>query len=653
MVCAGWNGYDIEEAVSRVFPHFVLIAIAMRVGCIVWILVFCGSLLGFCDDIDASDENLTVRPGKQSSAETSGTDASRIKRLISQLGSEDFLSRREAESQLLALGAAAFDHLQEAQKDADLEIATQAEYLLHRITVDYWTRPDDPAEVRELMSAYAETSPAQQREIIGQLSALKEGVGTAALSRIAHFELSPRLAKYASLAVLTASQKRQDVADNIAASIRLEIGDSPREAAVWLRTYANQLQEPTIISPDWSSLIDAEVSQLTAEPEGTSLDIVAQLMQFHVNLCADKQHPRELFESLRRRIEFMVEHEDQPGAKQEKRLRDILAKTLIWTMKQEEWGALNEVESHYSEQIKQDRLLLYLVAIGLSSRGEDADAEEMANRAFALAGNDSLERTNIADIIAEYGHHDWAEQEWRHVIDQAEIVSKESMEARRSLASWCLHDRGEDQAAADLLAEVCEVVDGDPQLKQSILQDNELRYLVSDIRKSREFFTACALEQQGNYAAQRKHLDLAYAYQTDMQDPDILIAMYRLPDQDEAYRAKVQERIRQAANDVDQLIERYPNEALWYNHWAWLVSNTEGDYAKAVRYSHRSLELSPDTPSYLDTLGRCYYATGDLENAIKYQRQAVEKHPQVQVMRRQLATFEEALSRTQKSKGTP
>jgi outer membrane protein assembly factor BamD (BamD/ComL family) len=43
-------------------------------------------------------------------------------------------------------------------------------------------------------------------------------------------------------------------------------------------------------------------------------------------------------------------------------------------------------------------------------------------------------------------------------------------------------------------------------------------------------------------------------------------------------------------------------------------------------------------------LGRCYFAAGDLENAIKYQRQAVEKHPQVQVMRRQLAMFEKALA---------
>jgi tetratricopeptide (TPR) repeat protein len=76
------------------------------------------------------------------------------------------------------------------------------------------------------------------------------------------------------------------------------------------------------------------------------------------------------------------------------------------------------------------------------------------------------------------------------------------------------------------------------------------------------------------------------------------------------------------------------------NHWAWLVSNTEGDFRKAVKFSLRSLQLSPGSPSYLDTLGRCYYSAGDLENAIRYQREAVKKHPHMQVMQRQLVLFE-------------
>lgn len=109
--------------------------------------------------------------------------------------------------------------------------------------------------------------------------------------------------------------------------------------------------------------------------------------------------------------------------------------------------------------------------------------------------------------------------------------------------------------------------------------------------------------------------------------------MYRLQNADDAYRKKTLTLIRRSCEWLEGNIQQSPDQPNWYNHWAWLVSNTEGDYAKAVEFSQRSLELSPGSPSYLDTLGRCYYAAGELENAVKTQRQAVEGHPHLMVMR--------------------
>jgi tetratricopeptide (TPR) repeat protein len=183
-----------------------------------------------------------------------------------------------------------------------------------------------------------------------------------------------------------------------------------------------------------------------------------------------------------------------------------------------------------------------------------------------------------------------------------------------------------------LLAEVCDAVEKDAELKMA----------ARPLRTQREYFTACHLEGQEDYVGQRRHLEKAF--QLNSQDPDVLIAMYKLKDVDDRYKEKVLGRINRAVASVEQIIESEPDEAEGYNHYAWLVSNTVGDYDKAVRYSLKSLELEPDTPSYLDTLGRCYFAAGDLENAVKYQRQAVEMHPQVQVMRRQLEQFEKALA---------
>ena len=62
--------------------------------------------------------------------------------------------------------------------------------------------------------------------------------------------------------------------------------------------------------------------------------------------------------------------------------------------------------------------------------------------------------------------------------------------------------------------------------------------------------------------------------------------------------------------------------------------------------SHKSLELRPNYAGYLDTLGRCYYAKGDLAKAVKYQSQAVKLNAYSCQIRRQLDLFrKEAVAR--------
>lgn len=555
--------------------------------------------------------------------------------LIKQLGDDDFMLRRDAEAKLLALGTEAFDLLEDAQSHPDLEIATEAQYLIYQVPV-LWVRADDPEDVRDLMTNYQSANEVVRLELVEQLSAIENSEGTGALSRIAHFELSTKLAKHAALSVLAARREHQHSAASIAEQIAREIGSSHRESVRWLRLYCAQLQAPGEVLSKWLPLIDEETRHLSEAPASTSQDIVERLLQFHTELSEESKSPTQLFESLRRRIELLTEERGDQ--------RFALAQTILDVFENEQWEALKLLEDYYAQAIDHDRLLLYLVAVARAKHQMPAEAAAIAYRAFLLDASDLAERTGIADQLSEWGHHDWAEREWRYVSETAELTSVESMEARRALANWCLHDRLEDKQAADLLAEVCDAVDAQPELKNKMLRKNDARYLLTELRKGREFFTACHLEQQGDVAGQRKHLELAYTHQTGLQDPDILIAMYRVQDGDEAYHRKVVGRIDRAARQVDELIQRAPEEAMLYNHWAWLISNTEGDFDKAVRYSLRSLELSPGSASYLDTLGRCYYAKGDLENAVTSQRLAVAKQPHVQVMQRQLKLFESELA---------
>jgi tetratricopeptide (TPR) repeat protein len=619
-----------------------------------------------------------------------------IEQLVARLGSDDFTERRGAEAELLQLGAAAFDYLQAAQSDPDLEIATQSQYLLYRVPID-WVRSEDPAEVREHMTNYAGVNQRERRDIITQLAKLDDGAGLAALSRIAHYDMSTITAKYAAIGALNGHVAHAESARDAAQAINQEIGDSPRDSVRWLRLYATQLKHLDQVDSAWPALIVDEAALLEGEDRSTSARLVLGLIQFHLNLSQSLGDDKALFNALKGKVSFLnsqaqtsdanavrvisrmldkhdtsvlesstsgysrwIEHDALLAyvlTSQREAMCSNLALTLAWVLDNHEWGVLPLLEKHYEKEIKGDRLLLYMIAATHGAAEHPDEASEIANRAFDLIASDRSERNQLGEVVAELGHHDWAEQEWQYVIDKHPTIDIESMKARRSIANWCLHDRGEDKAAADLLGEVCDAVDNRrkklaeeqeaPNFDVDVaILDETGRFYVNALKIQREYFLACHLESQGDIAGQQKHLETAF--RLDQQDPDVLIAMFRLKEADDVYREKVAGRIRRAIDQVEQRIESDPEEPQWYNHYAWLVSNTQGDFDKAVRYSLKSLELCPNTPSYLDTLGRCYYAAGDLKNAIKVQRQAVAMHPKVQVMRRQLEMFEQALAENNK-----
>ena len=102
-----------------------------------------------------------------------------------------------------------------------------------------------------------------------------------------------------------------------------------------------------------------------------------------------------------------------------------------------------------------------------------------------------------------------------------------------------------------------------------------------------------------------------------------------------------------AVDEFRKQIKDAPDYPTGYNQLAWLVSNTDGDYDEALRCSLKSLELLPNTAGYLDTLGRCYYVKGDLDNAVKTQAQAVRLEPYSGQIKRQLDFFKAAAADSQ------
>lgn len=562
-------------------------------------------------------------------------DSEGVQRLIDQLGSDQYFLRRNAEEKLIERGADVFDHLQQAEENPDLEIATRAHYILQRIRIE-WIDPNDPAEVQAAMLDYGELNKVERLERMDQLIALPHAGGWGALCRIARYEPSPQLARYASLKVMKSTEKSDEVSD-VVAVFKRELGDSQRAPADWLRTYVQQLQQPKQLLDRWLTLIDEETARLAQDSPDTEAAFIYELIDFHLDLCRETPRPEAIFASLQSRTDLYVN--------QDNRLRDGLAYAMNWLWENEQWEALELLEDHYEETIRQERLLVYLSAAARWKQGRDELAEDFAERAYKLDADDDLERADVGDLIGEMGRHDWAEREWSFVVEKFPVLDANSMSARRSLALLRLHDRGDDEKAAAIIGEVIDAVQEDPKLKRNLMRDAGGRYLLNQLYAQKNFFLACQAAAEGKYDEHRKFLELAAA--RDPQDPDVLIAMYRAEGADDEFRSKTVKHIRESARIVEGYIEQQPDNAQWYNHWAWLVSNTEGDYAQAVKYSLRSLELSPDNPSYLDTLGRCYYAVGDLENAVRVEREAVQRHPHLQVMRNQLDLFESSLAERQ------
>jgi tetratricopeptide (TPR) repeat protein len=570
----------------------------------------------------------------------------RIADLIRQLGSPQFAVRRTAAIELRQIGAEAFDLLNAATDDADLEVAASARYLLRQISVR-WVRSEDSATVRGLLHEYGDRPDATRLLHVEMLARLSGGEGVAALCRIARYDRSPLVSRTAALEII---RPREDATQRIVldpdTSAR-ELGDSSRVAAAWLRQYIEQQRDPAASVAPWQKFVDEENAKREEGTDETTSDIVSGLVWNLADLHRQLDNQKMLSSAVDRMIELDADESS-----------DTTTRLLAWLTKHKSWQAVDEMLAKHQPRLLQSKRALYYAALARAQQGKKELAEELAQKAAALEPQTPLESFITAhQDLEEHSQFEWAVREYRRLVDREPVASREGIFARVYLANM-LHDYEKHQQAADALEPLVKAVQGEGRVGQfySKLQDDyEERGLAlpkADALAARmHYYRAGQYREEGDRRREQDELELAIRF--DPTDADVLIAMYRLSDADEKWRESTRRRIRDLAQSFQQEIDADPSDPSAYNQWAWLISNTEGDFQKAIRYSHRSIELIPSTAGeaagggFLDTLGRCYYAAGDYENAVKYQRQAIEKVDYMQVMHRQLAHFEKALAEKQ------
>jgi tetratricopeptide (TPR) repeat protein len=553
-----------------------------------------------------------------------------VGRLIEQLGSSEYIVRQRAEKMLARMGFEAFDALKAAEDHDDIEIASRARYLSERIHIQ-WAREGDSVEVKQLFSGYRDLDDEERLARARQLITLPSDAGLAGMCRIIRFDKSQELSKRVALLLLEPQQDAAGLWKSRRPTIEREIQGSERTACQWLRTQLLSLDSAQKALDGWTALIEHEQRDSAA----SAPDVVLGLMRQKVALLKQMDRRDEAVALMIKMIDL------EPGNP------ETLAELVDWLAKQQAWEVIDEVAKRFAAQFDRDAFLLYVLAEVRTIQGDVKQAEQLAERAKKLNGVQADEHFRVAYRLQFRGLYRWSEQEYREVIKLGPDTARTAVYSSIRL-SELLHDEGQDQEAGEVLMALVADMDKNSTVTEVV---QSMGREPGAIRSRAHYFVAAHQGSLKNFAEQRKRLDQAIRF--DPIDADVLIAMHRLEGADPAYRKRTLELIRSAAAQFEQQIEDDPEDSTPYNQYAWLIGNTEGDYARAIRYSHKSLEIQPDAAGYLDTLGRCYYTAGDLKNAVKFQAQAVNIDPHSGLIRRQLELFERELAKSQEKQGAP
>jgi len=82
-----------------------------------------------------------------------------------------------------------------------------------------------------------------------------------------------------------------------------------------------------------------------------------------------------------------------------------------------------------------------------------------------------------------------------------------------------------------------------------------------------------------------------------------------------------------------------------FNNLAWEFATRKMYPDKTLIAAKRAYELTPEDANIMDTLAESYYATGDYKQAIYWEKKALEKEPNNNFFKGQLAKFKKALKK--------
>jgi hypothetical protein len=562
--------------------------------------------------------------------------------LVAQLGDEDWAVRETASARLTALGPAAADALlTAAETSGDLEVALRARWLVESLPL---VTASDPAEVAAILEPFATSGFDERVRIMHRLLRLDDDAGIEPLARVVRLERTPAGSRIAAALLVREWQPGDPYWPVIAPRILAGIDASNRPTARILR---GLVAATTGESPEAAAAgLDEFLAGMAAippagnaeplagrDPDSTAISTTERIFRrCAAQLLARAGRRKEAGEEAARLL--AAESLDADGAAQ-------VAFELEWLAAHGLPEAVEILAGRLS-QADLDPLLAYAAAVAWRA----SDQEQGRLRAAALArqasrrleaDGDFAARLRAAMILARWGADDWAEREYRGLLEDRQ-AGRGSRALAAILGSEFLHDRQRHGDAAALLRrELDEAGAGRDELEAALMQiERDPRA----VRARMLYFEACAAAAAGDPARQRQQLEAALrAYPKEI---DTLIGLFNLADNTPAQQEEAATRVARGLAAIADEIRAVPEDGNARNEYAWLVANTTGDVALAIEHSKASLEQSFDSGSYLDTLAHCQAAAGDLSRAVRTQWLAARQEPHSQAIRRNLERFRAA-----------
>jgi tetratricopeptide (TPR) repeat protein len=573
-------------------------------------------------------------PGRTQSAQIEQQLGERVERLIEQLGHREYALRELAQEELDKIGPPAFDALMEAHRHRDLEVSHRAKFLIDKIRRESIASTASP-EIKKLLELYESQPDAERLGKLRELARMPQDKALSTLCRLVRFERSQQVAKQGAILIFDQKQPAKPASSADRRKIILDqVALSSRPAARWLRAYGAFPQAPAESLQEWTKFIADEDELLKQSAASDQDEIVAGLLRQHVLMLVAQNQTEPALASLRRLLDLKQADTDGQAA------------VVDWIVANEAWSLVDEVAKRFEGQNANDPALLYALAHAYQLKGDTKIAEELAERALSAKHASPAEQYDLANQLRKRGMFRWAESELNDLIKgpddpRVPLIQQWSRMALADLVA----DQERYREAADTYDEIVAWLDKNPGLR------NELRRSPNEIRAKAHHYRAKQYAAEKDTAKQLEQLNLALKH--DPREADVLIALYRLPDQNDTARADTRAKVKKAADHFRQQIAASPDDAQAMNNFAWLVANTEGDFDEAAQWSQRSIDLlKPDSSALgglLDTLAHCHAAKKDYEKALDYQSQAIELEPHSGEIRRAYERFKKA---SEESKAT-